>query len=111
MNGEENLYRMLLEMHEVRDRLRACDAEPAAIGEAEASIVQMTARLHRIAAMIDHDPEALAQVLEPEQVTAALAREVPHEQSVRAARLRLLLHPETIARALAIRLQSGCTEH
>jgi hypothetical protein len=111
VNDEENLYRMLLEMHEVRDRLRACDAEPAAIGEAEASIANMTARLHRIAAMMDRDPVALAKALEPDQVTAAVAQKAPHEQSVRAARLRLLLHPETIARALAIRLQSGCTEH
>lgn len=95
---EDHLYTMLVKHSALLDRLHACDADPALIRKAQDQIDAMHARLARIAEAMDGDREALEGIgVAPDQLDEAVAEVQSRPASVRAARLRLMLHPDVIA--------------
>jgi hypothetical protein len=112
---EDRLYTMLVKHSCLVDRLHAYDADPATIRQAQEQVNAMHARLARIADLMDGDREALAQAgVTEDQLDRTVASAQSRPASVRAARLRLMLHPDVIAQhkaLLSVSETSGQSQH
>lgn len=94
---EDTLYLMLVEYAALVARLKASETAPETVRLAQEHFDAMHSRLARIAEAMDGDREALEGIgVEPGQLDRAVEQVQANHPSIRAARLRLLLHPDVI---------------